>query len=263
MSPRVLAHLGSSWDMLLGFCLNLNVPVFSIFHSKGKVEWSGDRQIRTWLSFYTCHPKDSSRCVWKRIKTHVFWGLKTMSLSVQKDAAVVFTTQQDIRIKAVMSRSLSVHEKQIYVSCVLSKNICNCGTPAKLQSPFSALFVTYFSSCFFSRSTTTLKGNSSLYPISSLEQETCLPASLCCLLCNSHVGLLCGGLPPWRKHQGKTAPLLLPLAWAAIIVDLSTLGHWASPDGPYAWPVWVHKWSFPCTPRMIQTTEPWQSELSF
>lgn len=80
-----------------------------------------------------------------------------MSLSVQKDAAVVFTTQQDIRIKAVMSRSLSVHEKQIYVSCVLSKNICNCGTPAKLQSPFSALFVTYFSSCFFSRSTTTLR----------------------------------------------------------------------------------------------------------
>ena len=42
-----------------------------------------------------------------------------------------------IRIEAVISVSLPGHEKQIFFFCILSKNVCNYGTPAKLQSQFS------------------------------------------------------------------------------------------------------------------------------
>lgn len=67
LSPRVVAHLGTSGEALLGFYFNLNFPIFSIFCSKGKVEWSGEKKkntkIRTWFSFYACHPKDTTSCV--------------------------------------------------------------------------------------------------------------------------------------------------------------------------------------------------------
>ena len=39
----VLAHLGTSWEVLLGFRLDLNVPIVSIFYSQGKVEWSEEK----------------------------------------------------------------------------------------------------------------------------------------------------------------------------------------------------------------------------
>lgn len=131
-----------------------------------------------------------------------------MSFSVQKDTPVVFTTRPGFRIEAVISLSLSDHKKQIYVPCILSKNICTCGTPIELQSQFSALFVSYFSSYIFSRSIAIFKGNSSLWPISSLEQEACL-------LCNSHISLLWGGLLliTWVEapRQDSTSPPALGL----------------------------------------------------
>ena len=119
-----------------------------------------------------------------------------MSLSVQKDSAMVFTTQQDIRIKAVISIRLSVHEKQICVSCILSQTICNCGTLAKLQSQFSALFGTQFS----------LASSLGLQQfLTSLDRQH---VSLYCLICNSHAwgGFLLITLEEARRQNSTSPP---------------------------------------------------------
>lgn len=150
----------------------------------------------------------------------------------------MFTTWKNARIKAVIAMSPD-HKKQIYFSCILSKSICNYGTPAKLQSQFSIL-VTRFSSSCFSQSRAIFNWNSSPHMISSVEHSPLLLYVASSAIITSNIWRMAFYSIPWRNNGGRT-PLLLPLAspglisWSRHSVSLSPVSlrlcHTASQDG--------------------------------
>lgn len=56
------------WELLLGFCPHLLLPLVSLRAGPSGALCLSGRKIRTWLSFHACCPRDSFRCTWKKFK---------------------------------------------------------------------------------------------------------------------------------------------------------------------------------------------------